>query len=422
MTTFSKNENDKTNETDEQLLKAARADAIAYFTQSDNDTWWKHNLYNGHHPIIGGGAGSGVNGTHPARRNDDVYGKDVNGIGLSPFEPNFGEGTQNESNEGDYAVKWRCRILDGEEELDQSNGLNDWKKVATGRYEVVQRKCKETGEMLDKRLPVVAWRYFGEDIELQDTIDYDDAADEWEYTLNEFGETISVKLIEDEAETLVWCNTRGMWVTQAERKQHWHDSYDMEKQYEAFEKSWVEKTRPIFNNGIEMRIAKNTNHREINKRAREAGMVRNPRWTKGCLDQPYHIPRGALLTKANIRVCNPGIGKCECEKPILQRVRRVPWGGYEKGHKAERYGFGRWMNLTITTQSDKDKACWRQKWWGMKKADKKTAIPSISRRKASKAVSWDSVIPGEPKANTPKTETKPEQRVEVQRQSRVVEW
>lgn len=422
MKTFSMNENDKTNETDEQLLKKIRAYALDGFTQSDNDTWWKHNLFNGHHPIIGGGAGSGALGTHPARRHDDVYGKDVNGIGLSPFEPNFGEGTQNESNEGDYAVKWRCRILDGDEELDQSNGLNDWRKVATGRLQEVQRKCKKTGKMLDKRLPVMAWRYFGDDPGSEDIIAGMTAAEEWTYNMNEFGETYKVKRTEHEA-GLVWCNIRSMWVTEEDMAQAVATEENNWDYIAAeYDRLYDEKTRVIYDNGIPMQIVKNTNHREINKRAREAGMVRNPRWTKGCIDQPYHIPRGALLTKANIRVCNPGTGKCECEKPILQRVRRVPWGGYEKGHKAKRYGFGRWMNLTITTQSDKDKACWRQKWWGMKKADKKTAIPSISRRKASKAVSWDSVIPGEPKANTPKTETKPEQRVEVQRQSRVVEW
>ena len=96
----------------------------------------------------------------------------------------------------------------------------------------------------------------------------------------------------------------------------------------------------------------------------------------------------------------------------------MPWGGYDKGDIAKRHGYGKWMNHVCTTHSDKKKACYNQKGWGHKKL--LTAVPILSRQ--VKAVSWDSVIPDEPKADTPKAETKPEQRVEVRSRVRVVEW
>jgi len=407
MKTFSMNENDKTNEADEQLLEDARADAIDYFTQSDNDTWEeKHNLYNGYHPIIGGGAGSGVMGSHPARRHDDVYGKDVNGIGLSPFEPKFGEGTQNENTEGDHAVNWRNRLLEGTENLDESDGLDGWKKVRSGRTKTIRYQCKKTGNWLEKIRHVMKWIYEGDEIvDVQDW-DEDDYLRYWEH------EAIADGLRED-------------MKFQSEAIEEWDalhetavDEHEWDEMYHKAEKRYAERTFVKTLYGVQVRLSK-TNYREINERAREAGMVRNPRWTKGDTQQPYHIPRGALPNKADVRVCFPSKGRCECTKPILQRVRRMPWGGYDKGDIAKRHGYGRWMNLVCTTHSDKKKACYTKKGWGHKKLPS-AAIPTLSRK--VKAVSWDSVIPNEPKADTPKAETKPEQRVEVPSRLRVVEW
>lgn len=371
-TTFLESDNENDAENQKMRKSAALIDAKAAFAgNSNNESNAGHNLYNANDPIIGRGSGSGVMGSHPAKRHDDVYGKDVNGIGLSPFEPNFGEGTQNNTTEGDHALAWRDRLFETEEWVGDL-GVNDYPEI------------------------------------------WDSEEGEW-ITQSMMDERVANKKFDDENNARI-----ELWEQrEIEANEQRENEAAALKTLLDHENKWVTKFRSTYNNGVEMYFAI-IDHRENNKRAREAGMVRNPRWKKGCHDQPYHIPRGALLSKADIRVCNPHRGKCECTKPILQRVRRMPWGGYDKGDIAKRHGFGRWMNLVCTTHSDKKKACRNQKWWGVKKVQ--TKIPSLTQ-KVKVADAWDSVIPDEPKANTPKAETKPEQRVEVQSSRiRVVEW
>ena len=88
------------------MMTDVKTNAREAFIQPDNNTWmYKHNPYNGWHPIWGNGPGSGSLGIHTAKRHDDVYGKDVNGIGLGPFEPSYGEEQDADENfAGDHAL------------------------------------------------------------------------------------------------------------------------------------------------------------------------------------------------------------------------------------------------------------------------------------------------------------------------------
>ena len=353
------------NLTKETMMTDAETDAREAFIQADNNTWmYKHNPYNGYHPIWGNGAGSGSLGVHTAKRHDDVYGKDVNGIGLGPFEPSYDEEQENdESFAGDHALWWRGF----------RTGYVEWQEL---EYEddiwVEEQQYVPDDEVQDMRMK--AW---------QEAVENDDEDTLWE---RHYDRTVAL----------------DAWEAKYLEQGRIHE---LERDLDA---RYGEGMSKYFHLNADLDEFK---WKVWTPRYRRAGMVKNPRWFKGSVQEPRHIPAGAVFTKADVRVCLPSKGRCECTKPILQRVKKMPWGGYDKNPR----GFGGWKHVVCVTNEDIKKACYKKPWWGKKTVS--VIAPQITRRK----IGWHA-----PKPKTPKAEPqKPEQRVETpvpQSRKRIIGW
>ena len=373
------------NLTKETMMTDAKTNAREAFIQADNNTWMsKHNPYNGHHPIQGNGAGSGSLGIHTAKRHDDVYGKDVNGIGLGPFEPSYGEEQDADENfAGDHALWYKGFRTGYVEWQDQEYEDDMWVKDAEMHdNDVVQDYMRDEAWQVGLAKREEAW---------QGAVENDDEDALWE---RHYDRTVAATLTVWEARYL------------EEGRIH-----ELERDLDARYGAGMSKYFYLNADLDEFKMWRKTNRKEQNRLAREAGMVKNPRWFKGSVQEPYHIPAGAVFTKADVRVCLPSKGRCECTKPILQRVKRMPWGGYDKNSR----GFGGWKHVVCVTNEDIKKACYKKPWWGKKTVS--VIAPQITRRK----IGWHA-----PKPKTPKAEPqKPEQRVETpvqQRRKRIIGW
>jgi hypothetical protein len=407
--------------TEEQLLKKkAAADAKNAFIQP-KEVGFGHDLYNAHGPIIGSGKDTGKGnsnftglGVHPATRHDDVYGKDVNGIGFDLFGESFGDGViEEEDFDGDHVKTWRERLLNGLES-DDPQGLGEpgdlFTEFSPYRISRQQKTSSETG--------LLEWDGEG----WVDTVE--DHYAWWEHQYDGSWWMPSGYDLTDEYEqemTALYSN----------------DPWD--ELYRKFEAEW--DSRPE-RNGIKFI---RTNRWEVSERLKEQGFVNNPLYTRDGT-QPRMVPKGALVTMGGVKRCNPHKGKCECHIPALKEVRKrmKNWTvtKMRNGKKLYQPKPGKTMEdlyttnmvkhdgtlytgpttfLAILTNADRRNSCRAQTKWGKKIT--KIEKPVFVQRK--QVVSWGAALKKLKSKTTTTTTTEqpePEQQVPKQQPRKSFVW
>lgn len=422
--------------TDEQKKKNRMAldDAKAAFLQPKPAGFFGHDLLDGHGPIIGtgrltGNATSVKNGLgcHPATRHDDVYGKDVNGVGFDLFGESFGcDGVQEEDFDGDHVKSWRERVL---------NGLSGWKTVFSGDGFAPNQNTMEwkNGTWVpvnwnDWDVPGAVYDENGEVVSYNDNW--------WEYEHGGGWIEEEERIRESELEYLAW---RDEGDAELDRLRIHH--YDDNDYFEA-ERKWEASTRK---DGF-----KKLNFREINDGLKAQGFVNNPLYTKGDHAQPQMVPKGALVGMGGVKRCNPHRGKCECHIPTLKEMRKrmknwnvtvfsngkkmywpKPGKSMEDLYTANMVKYdgtvytGPTTTLAILTNADRRNSCRAQANWGKKVV--KNQQPLVMHVAKKQVTSWGAALKKRKTKETTTTTTttenaEPEQQVPQQQRRQSIVW
>jgi hypothetical protein len=412
--------------TDEQKTKKkmVEADAKAAFLQP-KPAGFGHDLLDGHGPILGNGRLTGKAtsvknglGCHTMSRHDDVYGKDVNGVGFDLFGESFAcDGVQEEDFDGDHVKTWRERMLNGlrvETSVENSFGT-----VYSGDEPEVARVVMEWKYGTWVKANVV---YDEHDEISDDDVDYDGSWFEDERPW-----------LQEEPDML---RSRIMFRTD--------DEDDLFLKYERKWDSGFKKDGMTF---------QRLDFREINDGLKAQGFVSNPLYQPGDEKiqggQPRMVPKGALVGMGGVNRCNPHRGKCECHIPTLKVMRKrmknwnvsvfsngkkmywpKPGKSLEDLYTTNMIKYdgtaytGPTTTLAILTKADRRKSCRAQAHWGKKVV--KNQQPLVMHVAKKQVTSWSAALKKRKTKKTTTTTTtenaEPEQQVPQQQRRQSIVW